>query len=76
MMDKESQEEVVKRAAASLHEHFDNVRIFVSSVVPGDDISRFYSFGLGNWFAQYGQVQDWIVSSNEQTRIGQRSQET
>ena len=72
-------EKIVKDACARLSEHFDVVQIFVSknpvelpdgTLEAGDTpcISR----GIGNYFARYGQVQDWLVRQVAQTHHSAR----
>jgi hypothetical protein len=69
----EAREEIVRRAAKALSEHFENVRIFCNSTVPGEDkVNYFFSYGTGNWFAQYGQVVDWVTRMDESSRVDTR----
>jgi hypothetical protein len=54
----------VKRHARALMEHFDNIQIFVNRHDPkGDDEGGTLNiqWGLGNWFARYGQIREWLV---------------
>ena len=68
--------ELVDLHAAQLAEHFDSVRIFCTkhdSEHLGLSNTQAYSKGRGNWYAQRGQIQDWLVGSNEMTRENERS---
>ena len=52
---------ILEKHANALMEHFDNVQIFVTRCDPAVvDGTINATFGLGNWFARYGQVKNWI----------------
>ena len=54
----------VQDALDQLGEHFDTVMIFVT-LHSGNDVGTIaISRGSGNWYARYGQVQEWIVKEN------------
>jgi hypothetical protein len=64
---------LVKKAVQELGEHVDTVRIFVT--VASDDDSHAhcsYTQGGGNFYAQRGQVQEWLIREDEQCRIEER----
>jgi hypothetical protein len=57
---------LVKRACSSLMEHFDTVQIFCTRNQPdasdpngGGTVN--VQFGMGNWFARYGQVREFVI---------------
>lgn len=52
--------EKVKAAVATLSEHFDSVRIFVTLHNGGESETASYETGGGNFYAQLGQVQEWL----------------
>lgn len=59
----------LKHAARLLGEHFDCVQIFVSRHEPYQrDGTVNAAYGEGNWFARYGQIQEWMVRQDERTR--------
>lgn len=58
----------VTKAVDALMEHFDCVQVFVSRNMEGThEGTVHHNCGGGNWFARYGQVQQWIVQ--EETRM-------
>jgi hypothetical protein len=61
---------------AHLGEHFDTVQIFTTKHDGGDDATT-HSFkkGIGNWYARFGQVMEWVTQSNEDARIDVRKNE-
>ena len=66
--EKEKLEKIIRDACARLSEHFDTVQIFVTKnpkEVPDGDLEAgdtpSISRGVGNYFARYGQVHDWLV---------------
>lgn len=67
----------LKEAARLLGEHFDVVAIYASRHEANTEGGTVYlSYGVGNWFARYGQVRDWIVREEERAREkGRRDQD-
>lgn len=51
----------VKEACRSLLGRFDNVQIFASRHVEDEGGAANVNFGMGNFFARYGQVKLWCV---------------
>lgn len=53
---------VLREAVLKLMEHFDTVQIFATKVErekdPDSTINA--TWGRGNWFARYGQIQTWL----------------
>jgi hypothetical protein len=65
-------DEEIKRledAANSLIEYFDSVQIFATRHEPTKGGTLDVKFGLGNWLARRGQVSDWLIKNEEQTRV-------
>ena len=60
----------VEDAASSLSQHFDSVRIFVTRFDGSDTLCM--GVGKGNIYAQYGQVREWMVRFDEQSRMDQK----
>jgi hypothetical protein len=60
---------LVGKHASELSEFFDSCRIFVSWP-HADDAHRTLTFdsGRGNWFAQYGQIRQWVIAEDELLR--------
>lgn len=56
---------------AQLLEHFESVRVFVTRSVRGDDgpASLGGSQGGGNFYAQIGQVREWLVQQDHRARM-------
>lgn len=58
---------VVEKAASDLAEHFDSVRIFVT--MPGEPAeTNSYETGRGNYYAQLGQVAEWLTIQEQFAR--------
>jgi len=69
MNGKEDAEAQVRLASAlsSLGEFYDTVQIFVTKQQDdGDTLGN--SGGVGNWFARYGQIQEWLILQEERQR--------
>ena len=62
---------LVTRIATELSEQFDSVRIFVSRHDGKAGTCR-VSIGRGNFYAQYGQIREWLI---EQEAIASRDAE-
>ena len=56
----------MKQAVNQLGEHFDCVRIFASKNSEGN--TRVCTSGYGNWYAQLGQVIEWVECEKEEAR--------
>lgn len=62
--------ERVTQALNSLGEHFDTVHIFATRHEPAEaDGTINVNNGVGNWFARYGQVKEWIVREERRSQI-------
>lgn len=63
----------VTEALESLSEFFDSVQIFCTRYEPAiEDGTVTVTKGIGNWFARYGQVRNWITKCKEETRMDAR----
>lgn len=60
----------LNRALDTLIERFETVTIFATKHETEDSSS--YCVGRGNWFARYGQVRNWLIKREEETRCGVR----
>jgi hypothetical protein len=56
----EADQRLVDNAKESLLEHFDSVRIFVSRHNGEQDETASYETGGGNFYAQLGQIHEWL----------------
>jgi len=64
----------LEKALSELGEHYDSAQIFATRHEAGTLGGTVRAaLGCGNWYARYGQVQEWIVRQDEQTRISERS---
>lgn len=71
--DKNKDLERVREACDSLIEHFDTVMIFTTRHESGElDGTVNVRYGLGNWFARKGQIEDWLLKEDECSRINAR----
>ena len=66
---KDEKLELIKNAATRLSEHFDTVHIFCAKddKLESDGTIHF-SWGLGNWFARYGQIRQWLIKEDQVAR--------
>lgn len=63
----------VQNALNVLSEHFDSVHIFASRHEPEiEDGTISVQKGVGNWFARYGQISEWMVKQDEYARVNAR----
>jgi len=64
---------MVRQHAEQLGEHFDSVQIFATRHEPGSlGGTVTVHLGVGNYYARYGQVCEWMVKQDEWTRVGAR----
>lgn len=66
---------LVDAALASIIEHADSVRIFVTVHDGANDRTKSFSRGRGNFYAQFGSVQEWMIATDQQAR-NEESKET
>jgi hypothetical protein len=65
--------DMVTEHCTKLGEHFDTVQIFVTRHEAGkEDGTVNVNYGSGNWFARYGQVKEWVLRRDEDTRVSIR----
>lgn len=57
--------EKVDAVVAQLSEHFDSVRIFVTLHNGGEEATQSYETGGGNFYAQLGQVREWVTIQDQ-----------
>jgi hypothetical protein len=63
-------ESIIEKAVTQLGEHFDTVQIFVTRHESGEKGGTLHNqSGVGNWYARYGQVREWV---NQQEEVGRR----
>lgn len=68
-MSEDDDMKLVKKFCDDLGEHFDTVRIFVTRHEPEmEDGTITIDRGVGNWYAQYGQVKEWMIIQDERAR--------
>ncbi len=66
----------VDDAASKLAEHVDSVIIFVTKQGDGSSSNTFSCFtGRGNFYAQIGQVREWVIRQNEYVKLEARNQD-
>jgi hypothetical protein len=71
--DKNKDWEIVRKAMEQIGEHFDNVQIFATRHESGKGTINIH-MGNGNWYARYGQVKEWIVKEEEDSRQSVREE--
>lgn len=63
----------IKASLDQLGEHFDTVQIFATKHDGGDDgATHSFHKGIGNWWARFGQVVEWVTKSKEDARVEAR----
>lgn len=63
-----AQKKLVEDAVGALTEHFDSVRIFVTVHDGSGDATLSYDTGAGNYYAQLGQVREWLCIQDQNQR--------
>ena len=67
--EKREMKEIVDRAASQLSEHFDSVLILVTkNTEDGNGNTAGYEAGRGNFYAQLGQVREWLAMQDQYQR--------
>jgi hypothetical protein len=64
----ESERKLVDDVRDKLMEQFDSVRIFVTRHNGGAEETACYETGGGNFYAQLGQVQEWVCIQDQYQR--------
>lgn len=68
---REKKLELIRNQAKILSPSFDTVMIFATKYDPETGDTSQFNFGIGNWFARYGQVKDWIIAEDGKTMHGE-----
>lgn len=63
--------ERIEEAMDLLREHFDTVQVFCTRQDPDGTVNL--KIGVGNWFARYGQIKDWVNRAEETAAIEARN---
>lgn len=71
--DGEIDQKLVSSHCDQLMEHFDTVRIFVTRYSDGN--TRTITNGRGCLYSQYGQVKEWVIQTEEQSKERMRHQD-
>ena len=69
--DRDADDRVLERHLAALMEHFDAVQIFATRVQRGPEGGNevpAWTSGRGNWYARYGQIQQWMIMEDQRMR--------
>lgn len=68
--------ELVKKHVEALGEHFDSVHIFCTRHEAGEENGTVQlNQYAGNFFARYGQVREWLIRQEEQSRQAVRNEQ-
>jgi hypothetical protein len=67
-VEKERVVQLVKEATTRLSEHVDSVRILVTLHAEDGESTFSFDFGAGNFYAQRGQIAEWLVIQKERER--------
>lgn len=69
MITREELEKRVQSFVDQLGEHVDSVRVFVTfPTLDGKPHTAGLTVGIGNFYAQQGQIQEWMVTQDERVR--------
>lgn len=61
--------ELLTRVLNQLQEHFDSVQIFVTRHEPAEHNGTIVAdMGVGNWYARFGQIKEWMNREEEIAR--------
>lgn len=66
-MTKEKDMAIIKSHVNQLMEHFDSVHIFATRDHK-KGVTMNIQEGLGNWYARYGQVREWLLCEEESSK--------
>lgn len=70
------EQKLVDDAVTKLSEHFDSVRIFVTRHSGAAENTASYENGSGNFYAQLGQVREWLgIQDQYQRQYAKRKDE-
>jgi hypothetical protein len=67
-LEKERVVQLVREATTRLSEHVDSVRILVTLHAEDGESTFSFDFGAGNFYAQRGQIAEWLVIQKERER--------
>ncbi len=68
--------EFIRMHAAQLGERFETVHVFCTRHMPTEmDGTVTFQLGVGNWYARYGHIREWMIKQDENARIGARRPE-
>lgn len=65
-------EEILNKKLSELMEHFSVVRIFAQWEDTANQVTMGKSTGSGNFYAQSGQIREWVENMDEIVRIDAR----
>lgn len=60
--------DLVRNQAKFLSSNFDSVQIFASVHDGETGVTTYFSDGIGNWCARYGQVRAWVMKEEGSIR--------
>lgn len=66
----------MEKAASDLKEHCDSIRIFCTLHRDDSKNTVYLDVGKGNWYAQFGQVIEWVEMQNQRARNLQTKRDT
>jgi len=64
--EQETDMETLKAHVVELRKRFDSVRIFCTRDKPNMAGTMSCDWGGGNWFAQYGQIVQWVEQESKE----------
>lgn len=66
------EEQILEEMVEKLGEHFDTVRIFATTAENAEAAA--YTTGTGNFYAQMGQIREWLIMQEERAKVKIRSE--
>ena len=54
---------------AKIMEMADSVHVFITKHDGGEDSTKSFNHGRGNWYARYGQVSKWVDNHREDEEV-------
>lgn len=62
------QQKLVDDVVTKLSDHFDSIHVFVTQHDGASDQTQCYESGAGNFYAQLGQIREWLCIQDQYQR--------
>lgn len=65
-------QKILEQHCSAILEHADTVHIFATRHDPVKRETAYVTFGIGNFYARYGGIKEWILREEERPRASVR----